>query len=141
MSILLLPRSPMSARSAAFPCLECWRWQGLRIRCGLAPDDAQLPLRHWHHGLHLVEGGALAPWALAKGMLRLMLEVAADTALPWHWRANCLDFAYVPLQALQRMANCRPRQRQLMQLRNQLATLRMAPSLTPNELAEGNPYA
>ncbi len=130
----------MSARSAEIPCIDCWHWQGMRIRCALSPDAAYLPLQHWHHGLALVQRGALEPWQLARNMLRLVLEVAADSALPWHWRMLCLDFAYIPLRALERMAGSRLRQRELMRWRNHLATLRMTPSLSPSELAEGNPY-
>ncbi|KIP98478.1 fur associated gene A protein [Pseudomonas fulva] len=72
--------------------------------------------------------------------LNLLMDTACDTALPWHWRSVCLDHAYRSLYALQHLATNRDQQHSLNRVRNRLATLRMQPSLSMSELAEGNPY-
>ncbi|TBU98172.1 FagA protein [Stutzerimonas kirkiae] len=130
----------MSFRSRNAPCLDCWYWQGFRIRCALLPDEPRLLDAHWAQGLQLVEHGRIAPWRMAATTLNLLLDSACDPALPWHWRAICLDQSYRSLQILQGLADRREQHQTLNRLRNRLATLRLQPSLSTAELAEGNPY-
>ncbi|MDG9923806.1 MULTISPECIES: FagA protein [unclassified Pseudomonas] len=122
------------------PCLDCWYWQGFRIRCALLPDEPRLLDQHELHGRQLVAHGRLGAWRMSRTTLELLLDTACDPALPWHWRSLCLDRAYRPLQAMQLLARDRRRQRRLNDLRNRLATLRLPPSLSFNEPLEGNPY-
>ncbi|XXF11159.1 hypothetical protein J3Q00_19080 [Pseudomonas sp. D2-3] len=72
--------------------------------------------------------------------LTLLMDTACDRALPWYWRSLCLDHAYRSLYALQHLAVDCEQQGSLNRARNRLATLRMQPSLSMSELAEGNPY-
>ncbi|MCY1525984.1 hypothetical protein D9M68_609850 [compost metagenome] len=132
---------PMTFQSRAMPCMDCWHWQGFRIRCALLPDEPRLLEQHMLHSSLLIERGVLSPWRVASTILRLLLDTASDPALPWHWRCLCLDYAYRPLHVLQHLADDRAKQCSLNQLRNRLATLRLLPSLSSSELAEGNPYA
>ncbi|WP_437881779.1 FagA protein [Pseudomonas sp. LRF_L74] len=130
----------MAFHSRIMPCLDCWHWQGFRIRCALLPDEPRLLEVHWAHGRALIEYGQISPWQMAASTLTLLLDSACDPALPWHWRSLCLDNAYLPLQALQHLSSTPKQQRRLNELRNRLATMRLLPSLSPSELAEGNPY-
>ena len=122
------------------PCLDCWRWQGFRIRCALQPDEPRLLDQHEFHGHHLATQGWLDPWGLSVQTLELLLDTASDPALPWHWRSLCLDRAWRPLYSLQRLVGSLEQQRRLIALRNRLATLRLQPSLSFHEPLEGNPY-
>lgn len=130
----------MAFRSRNSPCLDCWSWQGFRIRCALLPDEPRLLELHWAQGRELVEHGQIGPWRMSLTTLNLLLDTACDPALPWHWRSLCLDHAYRSLYALQHLAESRRQQHSLNRLRNRLATLHLQPSLTSSELAEGNPY-
>lgn len=131
----------MRFRSRNTPCLDCWNWQGFRIRCALFPDEPRQLELHWALGRQLVEHGLLCPWQMSLSTLNLLMDTASDTALPWHWRSLCLDHAYRSLYALQHLAIQREQQGALNQARNRLATLRMQPSISISELEEGNPYA
>lgn len=122
------------------PCLNCWHWQGFLVRCALRPDEPRLLEFHEWHGQQLVDRGLLDSWRVARLTLELLLDSARDTALPWHWRSLCLDRAYRPLLVMQKQASDLDRQRILNTLRNRLATLRLEPSLTFNEPAQGHPY-
>lgn len=130
----------MRFRTSNTPCLDCWHWLGFRIRCALLPDEPRLLELHWAQGRQLVEHGRLCPWRMSLTTLTLLMDTACDTALPWHWRSVCLDHAYRSLYALQHLAVDREQQCSLIRARNRLATLRMQPSLSMAELAEGNPY-
>ncbi len=122
------------------PCLDCWHWQGFRIRCALQPDEPRLLDQHEFHGIQLAQQGWIEPWRLTASTLELLLDTAADQALPWHWRSLCLDHAWRPLLGMQQLACDLAQQRTLNRLRNRLATLRLQPSLTFNEPLEGNSY-
>lgn len=131
----------MSVQSCAGLCIDCWYWQGFRIRCALLPDEPRLLDQHMLHSSLLIERGLMNPWDVASTLLRLLLDTASDPALPWHWRSTCLDYVYRPLQVLQHLADDRAKQHSVSLMRNRLATLQLMPSLSPSELAEGNPYA
>ncbi|VXD03103.1 conserved hypothetical protein [Pseudomonas sp. 8Z] len=122
------------------PCANCWRWQGFVLRCALRPDEPRLFDVHEWHGRQLVAHGLLDAWRVSRITFELLLDSASDPALPWHWRCLCLDRAYRPLLVLQRLATDLKRQHCLNRLRNRLATLRLEPSLSFNESAEGYPY-
>lgn len=122
------------------PCLDCWHWQGFRIRCALQPDEPRLLDQHEFHGAQLAQQGCIEPWRLTVSTLELLLDTAADRALPWHWRSLCLDRTWRPLFGMQQLACTLEQQRKLNGLRNRLATLRLQPSLIFNEPREGNSY-
>lgn len=122
------------------PCLNCWHWQGFLVRCALRPDEPRLLDFHEWHGRQLVERGRLDAWRVSRITLELLLDTACDPALPWHWRALCLDRAYRPLRVMQQQANDLPRQRSLNLLLNRLAALRLQPSLSFHESAQGHSY-
>lgn len=130
----------MALRSPFGPCLDCWYWQGLRIRCALLPNEPRLLDVHWAQGCELVEHGQLCPWKMSVSTLTLLLNTACDPILPWHWRGLCLDHAYRSLYAIQHLAQERDQHVTLNRLRNRLASLQLAPSIEFSELAQGNPY-
>ena len=119
-------------------CLDCWHWQGWRIRCALQPDEPRLLDLYELHGCKLVRSGQLNAWSMWQRLLQLLLDSAADRALPWHWRSLCLDHTWRPLYALNQLAATRQQQLRLNQLRNRLATLRLQPSLCYDESAQGH---
>lgn len=90
--------------AADHPGVECLRWLGLKIACGLSPDDPGLLRRHQLALEQLVDAGVLAPIPAHEQALRLLYGAAHDTLLPWHWRCACLDQLNRPLAALQRLA-------------------------------------
>ncbi|OWQ90265.1 hypothetical protein CDN99_12890 [Roseateles aquatilis] len=100
--------APMSAEggcaAADHPGVECLRWMGLKIACGLSPDDPVLLRRHQLTLEQLVEAGVLAPIPAHEQALRLLYGSAHNTLLPWHWRRACLDHLTRPLAELQRLA-------------------------------------
>ncbi|WP_394543851.1 FagA protein [Azorhizophilus paspali] len=122
------------------PCRDCWHWQSFMIRCALRPEEPRLIECFMSLGVSLVEHGQISPWHMSLASLNLFLDTACDPALPWHWRNLCLDHAWRPLHVLQQLVSDRMQQRTLDTVRNRLATLRLQPSLSPSELAEGNPY-
>lgn len=127
-------------KSCNRPCPDCWNWQGFMIRCALRPNEPRLIDCFMSLGISLVERGQVSPWHMSYKSLNLFFDTACDRALPWHWRSLCLDHAWQPLYSLQRLANNLERQNRLNQMRYRLSTLRLQPSLSPTELAEGNPY-
>jgi len=54
---------------------------------------------------------------------KLILDTVADDYLPAHWRCLCLDHIYLPLHALQRLADCKQSKRQLVLLSNELRVI------------------
>lgn len=82
------------------PGLECLRWMGLKIACGITPDDPALLQRHQLATEQLVDMGVLDPIPAHEQALRLLYTAAHNTLLPWHWRCACLDQLGRPLAAL-----------------------------------------
>ncbi|SEL73292.1 hypothetical protein SAMN05216359_11535 [Roseateles sp. YR242] len=99
------PRTDDSACSAAdHPGVECLRWMGLKIACGLTPDDPVLLRRHQLTTEQLIGAGVLAPVPAQEQALRLLYSAAHNPLLPWHWRWACLDQLQRPLAALVALA-------------------------------------
>lgn len=114
-----------------------WRWQASRIRCALAPDDPWLIERFIAMAPRHFRAGAAPAWRAQEAIYRLLLDTAADTALPWHWRCLCLDHAYRPLWALRSLATDTSSRRRLQSLQRRLASLVLLPSLDFHEPQEG----
>ncbi|MEW5009371.1 MAG: hypothetical protein AB1Y36_08825 [Cycloclasticus sp.] len=51
---------------------------------------------------------------------QLLMDTIADEYLPSHWRCQCLDYIYRPLQSLQGLANCQQSRQQLRYLNYEL---------------------
>lgn len=47
---------------------------------------------------------------------RLLMDTIADDCVPGHWRCICLDHVYLPLQAMQKLADGESCRRQLTRL-------------------------
>ncbi|MCC2608207.1 hypothetical protein [Planctobacterium marinum] len=52
-----------------------------------------------------------------------LLEVICDTYLAEHWRHCCLDVIYKPMLALEQLANCEGRRRQVLRLQREVNCL------------------
>ena len=81
----------MSSALHEQPYLESWRWMSRQIRCGMDPDEPRLIEHYLAEGRYLACCTATSPWTIAETSFRLLLDTAADVALPWHWRTYGLD--------------------------------------------------
>ena len=114
--------------------LDRWHRLGTRIRCALEPEEPRLLELYLFETRYLVAWEPLPAWQLFEKSYQLLLDTAADIALPWHWRNLCLDHAYRPLHELRRLASDAEHTRRLRQLAGRLAAQPMAPSLTYHDL-------
>lgn len=114
-----------------------WHWQASRIRCALAPDDPWLIERFIAMTPQQFKAGLVPAWRAQEAIFRLLLDTAADPALPWHWRCLCLDHAYRPLWALRCLATDTSSRRRLQGLHKRLSDLVLQPSLNFHEPQEG----
>lgn len=103
------------------PCKQRWHWQATRIRCALTPDEPRLILCHLAEGHLLAQHGHFTAWEAARRALSLLLDTAADQALPHHWRHACLDQAFRPMQQLAHCAHTEAQQAELAHWRWRLA--------------------
>ena len=127
----------MSSALHEQPYLESWRWMSRQIRCALAPDEPRLIEHYLAEGRYLSCCTATSPWMIAETSLRLLLDTATDTALPWHWRGLCLDQTWRPLRDLKRLSHCTCRLRRWQALAWELASCSLLPSISLNELMQG----
>ena len=75
------------------------RWDriGLGIRCGYNPEQP-MSIRHYlEAGRQIANARPADDLALQLRMLTLLLQTASDEALPWFWRAVCLEYTARPL--------------------------------------------
>ncbi|BAN46752.1 hypothetical protein [Metapseudomonas resinovorans] len=114
-----------------------WHWQANRIRCALAPDDPWLLERFVSLSSQHFRHGRAPAWRAQEVVFRLLLDTAADQALPWHWRCLCLDHAYRPLWALRSLATDTSSRKRLQGLQRRLSSLVLLPSLDFHEPQEG----
>ncbi|WAC73331.1 hypothetical protein OU995_00850 [Roseateles sp. SL47] len=99
------PRADDGTCTAAdHPGVECLRWMGLKIACGLTPDDPALLRQHQLATEQLIGAGVLTPAPAQEQALRLLYGAAHNPLLPWHWRWACLDQLQRPLAALVALA-------------------------------------
>lgn len=91
--------------AADHPGLECLRWMGLQISCGLATEDAGLLRRYLLATDQLIRMGVLPAAPALEQALRLFYSSAHNTLLPWHWRQSCLDQLARPLACLGSLAD------------------------------------
>lgn len=114
-----------------------WHWQASCIRCALSPDDPWLIERFVAMTPRYFRGSRAPGWRAQEAIFRLLLDTAADQALPWHWRCLCLDHAYRPLWALRSLATDTSSRRRLQSLQGRLSSLVLLPSLNYHEPQEG----
>jgi len=86
--------------ASASALLRRWQRLHLLIRCALQHDDPALVRQYLACGTLLTRRAALAPIPTQRRMLELLLQTAADPALPWFWRSVCLEHTTQPLARL-----------------------------------------
>ena len=75
------------------------------IRFAEQPDNAELI--HLYLSFPSIDGTTITKQREhLHSQFKLLIETVADELLPAHWRCQCLDCIYIPLFALQRLANC-----------------------------------
>lgn len=119
------------------PYMDNWRELGLRIRCALDPDEPRLIEHYLAEGRYLARFTATPKAMIALTALRLLLDTARDTVLPWHWRCVCLDQAWRPLRDFKALAVTPARHRQWQACVHELATCVLQPSISLTELVQG----
>lgn len=80
--------------------LARWERMGLEVRLALRPRQPGAVQDWIGLGLRLADAGLVPELPLLRRMLRLLLQVAHDEALPWFWRSLCLELAAQPLARL-----------------------------------------
>ncbi|RRV06094.1 FagA protein [Pseudomonas sp. v388] len=120
------------------PYLENWRGLSLRIRCALEPDEPRLIEHYLAEGRYLARFTATPQTLIAETSLRLLLDTARDTVLPWHWRCLCLDQAWRPLRDVQALALTPARRQRWEACVRELATCVLQPSISLTELVQGS---
>ncbi len=90
--------------TAEHPGVECLRWLGLKISCGMTPDDPVLLRQHQLATEQLIGCDVLAAVPAQEQALSLLWNAAHNPLLPWHWRMACLDQLQRPLAALASLA-------------------------------------
>lgn len=78
------------------------RWEriGLGVRCAYNPLRPEVLQHYLQAGRQLSRRQPGREAWIQKRMLDLLLSTAADPALPWHWRAVCLEQTAWPLARL-----------------------------------------
>lgn len=69
----------------------------LYVRCGLVAREPAYVQLYLHIGRTLARRADRQALAIQLRMLRTLLKTAEDEALPWFWRAVCLEHAALPL--------------------------------------------
>ncbi len=82
---------------------ERWDRIGIGIRCAYNPWLPPVILLYLQAGRRLVSAGTMADEAVQRRMLSLLMQTAGDEALPWTWRAACLEHALRPRVRLARL--------------------------------------
>ena len=89
------------ANATAHSVLEQrWARIGLGVRCAYNPQRPDLLHRYVQAGRCLSRLQPLRETIVQRRMLDLLLHTAADEALPWFWRAACLEQTAWPLARL-----------------------------------------
>lgn len=77
--------------------IERWQRLALGIRLAYNPGQPAVIRQYLSLGHRLVQTGQLAPSRAWARTLELLLQTAADEALPWFWRSVCLEHTAQPL--------------------------------------------
>jgi hypothetical protein len=114
----------MRAAITRLQAVQRLRWERLHlaIRCGLNTRQPALVRVYLGLGRWLVRQGQLDDAAANQRMLQMLLDTAADAALPWLWRSICLEHTTMPMARLcTLLQDCKPEALHLLQARLQLA--------------------
>lgn len=84
---------------AAF-LLQRWDRIGLGIRLAYNPWHPPVIRCYLHSGQQLVGAGVLDEARAQRRMLAVLVQTAADEALPWCWRSACHEHTVFPLARL-----------------------------------------
>lgn len=78
------------------------RWDriGLGVRCAYNPRRTEILHHYMLAGRRLAHLHPGCEARIQRRTLDLLLHTAADRALPWHWRAACLEHTAWPLARL-----------------------------------------
>lgn len=99
-------KPPCSASDAG---LET-RWDriGLGVRCAYNPGRPEVLNHYVHAGRRLSRLRPDQELRVQRRMLELLLRTATDEALPWPWRAACLEHWVWPLARLTSLLGTQP---------------------------------
>lgn len=78
---------------------------GLGVRLAYHPRKPDIARVWIDIGLRLVDDGVVPELPLLRRMLRLLMQVAHDEALPWYWRSLCLELTARPVHRLANLLN------------------------------------
>jgi hypothetical protein len=90
--------TPATGRVARL--LSRWERIGLGVRCAYNPLRPDVLLLYVQAGRCLSRLQPQREALIQRRMLELLLHTATDGALPWHWRAMCLEHTAWPLARL-----------------------------------------
>lgn len=92
----------MSPKAATMVGTLEHRWEriGLGVRCAYNPQRPEVLCCYVQAGRRLSRLEPEREAQIQRRMLDLLLNTAADEALPWHWRAVCLEHTVWPLSRL-----------------------------------------
>lgn len=88
----------LQAQAAAL--LRLWDRIGIGVRCGYNPYCACAVRHYLEAGRRVAASGARTETQVHQRMLTVLLQTARDEALPWAWRAVCLEHTTLPLARL-----------------------------------------
>lgn len=77
-----------------------WERMGLGVRCAYNPQRPEVLCHYVQAGRRLSLLQPEQEARVQRRMLDLLLNTAADEALPWRWRAVCLEHTVWPLARL-----------------------------------------
>lgn len=87
-------------QAQAASLLRRWDRIGLGVRCGYNPFCACAVRHYLEAGRRVAACGARTEVQVHQRMLTVLLQTAHDEALPWAWRAVCLEHTTLPLARL-----------------------------------------
>lgn len=95
------PNQTMTGPQAqAAALLRRWDRIGVGVRCGYNPFCTGAVRHYIEAGRRVAASGARAEAQVHQRMLTVLLQTARDEALPWAWRAVCLEHTTLPLARL-----------------------------------------
>lgn len=87
-------------QAEAATLLRRWDRIGIGVRCGYNPFCACAVRYYLDAGRRVAASGVHPEAQVHQRMLTVLLQTARDEALPWAWRAVCLENTTLPLARL-----------------------------------------
>jgi hypothetical protein len=94
------PDALTPAQAQAALLLRRWDRIGIGVRCAYNPQRPEVLQHYLQAGRRLSSLQPQIEALIQRRMLDLLLQTAADAALPWSWRAMCLEHAAWPVARL-----------------------------------------